>query len=57
MEREHANLLAAIAWASEVGDAEATLRLGAALWRFWLTRGHLGEGGAGWTGRLRWGRR
>ncbi|MFN8516277.1 MAG: hypothetical protein U0841_27555 [Chloroflexia bacterium] len=49
MEREHANLLAAIAWASEAGDAEATLRLWAALWRFWLTRGHLGEGGAGWT--------
>jgi predicted ATPase/class 3 adenylate cyclase len=44
LEREHDNLRAAIGWAIEQGDAEAALRGGAALWRFWQMRGHVHEG-------------
>ena len=44
LEAEHDNLRAAIAWAEEKGEAEEGLRIGAALWRFWLVRGHLSEG-------------
>src|SRR5262249_23614026 len=31
-------------WDGEAGEAEAGLRLGAALWRFWFARGHYAEG-------------
>jgi predicted ATPase len=48
---EHANLGAALQHLLDIGDAEASLGLGAALWRYWLVRGHLAEG-RGWLGRM-----
>jgi predicted ATPase/DNA-binding CsgD family transcriptional regulator len=36
--RDQDNLRAATRWAVDHGDAEAVLRLGAALWRFWWAR-------------------
>jgi len=44
LESEHDNLRAALSSAEEYGEVEIGLRLGAALWRFWLTRGHMREG-------------
>lgn len=44
LERDHGNLRAAFAWLGERQDAAGSLRLAAALWRFWLMRGHLTEG-------------
>jgi predicted ATPase/DNA-binding CsgD family transcriptional regulator len=46
LDRENENLRAAMRWALERGDEEVeiALRLGGALWRFWLARGHLSEG-------------
>jgi predicted ATPase/class 3 adenylate cyclase len=44
LEQEHDNLRAAIAWAIETKAADAALRLGSALWRFWQMRGYLHEG-------------
>lgn len=44
LEREHANLRAALHWSIERKEAELTLRLSEALWWFWLTRNHLSEG-------------
>ncbi|HET9328776.1 MAG TPA: protein kinase [Candidatus Eisenbacteria bacterium] len=42
---EHENLQAAIAWGGRPGgEPEQALRLGAAVWRFWLSSGHLGLG-------------
>jgi non-specific serine/threonine protein kinase len=40
----HDNLRAALSWAEERADAAFGLRIGAALWRFWVARGHLEEG-------------
>ena len=40
---EHENLRAALNWARQ-HDSHMALRFGAALWRFWLARGHLREG-------------
>jgi len=44
LEDENENLRAALRWTIEGGEAELTLRLGAALWRFWEIRGQLVEG-------------
>jgi predicted ATPase len=46
LEREYANLNAALRWSVEGGPAEvaAGLRLGGALWRFWDLRGYIAEG-------------
>lgn len=44
LEGEHEPLLAALSWFLERGDLEKALRLGAALYSFWHTRGYLQEG-------------
>jgi predicted ATPase/DNA-binding CsgD family transcriptional regulator len=44
LENEHDNLRAALSWAVERNEADIVLRLGGALWRFWLMQGHLSEG-------------
>jgi predicted ATPase/class 3 adenylate cyclase len=44
LEREHDNLRAALQWALEGGRTEMALRLGTALERFWVVRGHRNEG-------------
>ena len=43
LEREHANVRAAIDWADARGDAELALGLTVAVWRFWQKRGYLRE--------------
>ncbi len=43
-EVEHDNLRAALSWSTRSNDAEQSLRLAGALWKFWLVRGHLREG-------------
>ena len=48
---EHANLRSALAWSLAHGDVAEALGLGAALWRFWLIRGHLAEG-RDWLDRI-----
>ena len=44
LDAELANIRAALAWATENGDADVGLRLGAAPWRYWHMRGSNGEG-------------
>jgi predicted ATPase len=44
LEDEHNNLRAALDWAERTQDADTGLRTAAAIWRFWLQRGHLSEG-------------
>jgi non-specific serine/threonine protein kinase len=46
LEREQANIRAALTVVLDTRDAEDGLRLGAALWRFWFQRGYLREGRA-----------
>jgi predicted ATPase/DNA-binding SARP family transcriptional activator len=42
--RDHANLGAALDWMIRSDHAEGALALAAALWRYWLVRGHMEEG-------------
>src|SRR5690606_24840258 len=44
LEAEQDNFRAALSWAIEQQDITATLRLGAALWRYWAVHGDLQEG-------------
>jgi predicted ATPase/uncharacterized protein HemY len=44
LETEHENLRAALDWSVERAEAEPGLRLGGALWRFWMIRGYMAEG-------------
>ena len=44
LERDHANLRAALDWFEASVESGEALRLAAALWRFWDLRGHLVEG-------------
>jgi len=44
LEAEHDNMRAALSWASERKEVEMVLRLGGALWLFWLARGYDSEG-------------
>lgn len=43
LERDHDNLRTVLSWAAERGDTERSLRLAAALTRFWLMRGYFRE--------------
>jgi predicted ATPase/DNA-binding SARP family transcriptional activator len=49
--RDHANFGCALDWMIPSGHAERALALAAALWRYWLVRGHLEEG-RGWLARV-----
>jgi len=44
LDAELDNLRAALTWATEDGEAEVGLRIGAALWRYWQLRGSATEG-------------
>ena len=44
LDAERDNLRAALNWAAESGEAEMGLRIAAALWVYWLWRGHGREG-------------
>ena len=44
LEAEHDNLRAVLSEALDHGDADVVLRLGGAVWIFWLTRGYWSEG-------------
>jgi predicted ATPase len=44
LEREQANLRAAVDWLRDEGQIEEALRIGGALWRFWWLRGDIDEG-------------
>jgi predicted ATPase/DNA-binding SARP family transcriptional activator len=49
--RDHANLGSALDWMIRSDHGEGALALAAALWRYWLVRGHFEEG-RGWLGRV-----
>ncbi|HLZ20686.1 MAG TPA: LuxR C-terminal-related transcriptional regulator [Ktedonobacterales bacterium] len=51
LEREHANVRAALRWLDEAEELDQLDRLAVALWWFWLRRNHLEEGRA-WLERL-----
>lgn len=43
LDYEHDNVRATLEWVCETGNGECGLLLGAGLWRYWQTRGHLTE--------------
>ncbi len=47
LEAEHANLEAALRWASRTRDTDLALMMAARMWRFWQLRGHF-AGGRRW---------
>jgi len=49
--RDHASLGAALDWMIRSHNADGALALAAALWRYWLVRGHLEEGRV-WLARV-----
>ncbi len=51
LERDHANIAAALEWAATNGRAEMGFRLVSELWRFWWLNGYLSEGVA-WIRRF-----
>ena len=51
LEDEYADLRAVLAWSAE-NDVDTGLRMGAALWRFWVVRGYMREGRAQLEGLL-----
>ena len=50
LDADTANLRAALTWITEESQADEALRFAGALWRYWLSRGQLGEG-RGWLER------
>jgi predicted ATPase len=44
LEREHANIRAALDWLESSGETQLALRLSGALWEFWCLRAHYTEG-------------
>jgi predicted ATPase/class 3 adenylate cyclase len=44
VEQDHDNIRAALRWSVDSGNADIGMRIGGALWRFWLQRNHLREG-------------
>jgi non-specific serine/threonine protein kinase len=44
LEAEHENLRGALGWSLEQQEAEPAAQMGAAIWRYWLLRGHMSEG-------------
>jgi predicted ATPase len=44
LDAEYENFRAAMQWSRQSGDIETGVRLGGALWRFWISRGHMHEG-------------
>jgi predicted ATPase/DNA-binding CsgD family transcriptional regulator len=54
LEADHDNFRAALRWSVGHGHAETCQRLGAALYRFWVLRGHLTEGLQRLEGALSW---
>jgi predicted ATPase len=44
LETEHSNILSALDWLTDTGNADWALRFGTALFRFWETREYLTEG-------------
>ncbi len=46
LEAEHANIRAALEWATGGREVEVGLRLAGAVWRFWFVRGYFAEGRA-----------
>lgn len=51
LERDHDNLRAALDWCAATARVVTGLRLCSAMYRFWLARGHFGEG-QGWLQRF-----